>query len=139
MKRLHLTIITALFFTTFVFPQKADDILGKYRLPNNLDIEIFQNEGIFYGKIIAIGDFDEGQTTDINNPDASKRDEPLLGMVIIKDLEFDADKKQWVDGKMYGPEKGMVFNLKITGIGKDEIEVVGSKYIFWHTLKWIKI
>jgi uncharacterized protein (DUF2147 family) len=108
-------------------------------LPNNLDIEIFQNEGKFYGKIIAIGDFDEGQTTDINNPDASKRDEPLLGMVIIKDLEFDADKKQWVDGKMYGPEKGMVFNLKITGIGKDEIEVVGSKYIFWHTLKWIKI
>jgi len=40
---------------------------------------------------------------------------------------------------MYGPEKGMVFNLKITSIEKDEIEVVGSKYIFWHTLKWKKI
>jgi len=40
---------------------------------------------------------------------------------------------------MYGPEKGIVFNLKITKIRQDEIEVVGSKYFFWRTLKWARI
>ncbi len=40
---------------------------------------------------------------------------------------------------MYGPEKGMFFNLKVNEIRKSEIEVVGSKYLFWHTLTWQKI
>ncbi len=40
---------------------------------------------------------------------------------------------------MYGPEKGMIFNLKITEISQYEIEVVGSKYFMWNTLKWKKI
>ena len=47
--------------------------------------------------------------------------------------------KQWINGKMYGPEKGVIFNLKITGVGEEDIEVVGSKYLFWHTMKWQKI
>ena len=54
-------------------------------------------------------------------------------------MEFDADDKEWVDGEMYGPEKGMTFNLKITEIRDKEIEVVGSKYLFWYTLIWKKL
>lgn len=127
------------FISAITFAQKENDIIGKYRLPNNLDIEIFKNDGKYYGKIIGFENFYEGQKNDINNPDASKQNNPLMGMVIIWGLEFDRHKKQWVDGKMYGPEKGMVFNLKVTGIDKNEITVVGSKYIFWKTLKWRKI
>ena len=40
---------------------------------------------------------------------------------------------------MYGHEKGMVFDLKITELRQDEIEVVGSKYLFWRTMEWEKI
>ena len=40
---------------------------------------------------------------------------------------------------MYGPEKGMVFNLKITEMREKEIEIVGSKCFLWRTLKWEKI
>ena len=40
---------------------------------------------------------------------------------------------------MYGSEKGMALNLKITEIRQKEIVVVGSKYFFWKTLKWKKI
>ncbi len=60
----------------------------------------------------------------------------LLGKVIIKNLIFDNEEKQWINGKMYGAEKGMVFDLKITEIRNNEIEVVGSKYFFWKTLIW---
>ncbi len=125
--------------TTFSFAQQADEIIGKYRLPNKLDVEIFKSNGKYSGKIIALGDFDEGQTTDINNPEKSKRGNPLLGMIIINNLEFDKDEKQWINGEMYGPEKGMIFNLKITEMREDEIEAVGSKYLFWKTLVWKKL
>jgi hypothetical protein len=40
---------------------------------------------------------------------------------------------------MYGPEKGIVLNLKVTEMHDDEIVVTGSKYFFRKTLRWKKI
>jgi len=125
--------------SVFAFAQKADDIIGKYHLPNKLDVKIFKHDGKYYGKIIALNGFENGQTKDINNSDDNKVNDALIGKIIIRNLEFDKDDKQWVNGSMYGPEKGMFFNLKITEMRKNEIEVVGSKYLFWHTLVWTKL
>jgi uncharacterized protein (DUF2147 family) len=119
--------------------QQADEIIGKYHLPNDLDIEIFKDGEKFFGKIIGLNDFEDGQIKDVNNPEKSRQNEALLGKVIIKNLEYDSKKKQWLNGSMYGPEKGMVFNLKITEMRDKEIEVVGSKFILWRTLQWKKI
>ncbi len=135
----NIIFIIIVFISASVFAQKADDIIGKYHLPNKLDVQIYKVGNKYNGKIIALNGFENGQTTDINNDDEKLRNKPLIGMVIIKGLEFDSDDKEWVNGKMYGPEKGMFFNLKITEMRKDEIEVVGSKYFFWHTLIWKKI
>ena len=118
------------------YAQNADDIIGKYNLPNKIDVQIFKQNGKYFGKIIKLNGFEDGQKKDINNPDKSKREDLLLGKIIISNLVFDSQKKQWVNGTMYGAEKGMVFNLKITEIRDNEIEVVGSKYFFWKTLIW---
>lgn len=135
MKNFFVTVIL-IFSTSVIFAQQADDVIGKYRLPNNLDIEIFKNNNKYLGKIVALNGYENGETKDFKNPDKSKRNELLLGKVIIKDLEFDSDEKQWINGSMYGPEKGMVFNLKITEIRDNEIEIVGSKFFFHKTLIW---
>lgn len=139
MLKIKLTILLLMIVAGSAIAQKADDIIGKYHLPNKLDIEIYKKNGKYYGKIIALNGYEEGQTTDSKNPDEAKQNKLLLGMEIIKGLEFDSETKEWVNGTMYGPEKGMTFNLDITEMRKDEIEVVGSKYIFWHTLVWKKI
>ena len=131
--------ILLLIISMWTFAQKADDIIGKYHLPNKLDLEIYRVGETYHGKIVALNGYEDGQTVDYKNPDDSKQNQPLIGMVILKDLEWDAEEKQWVNGNMYGPEKGMVFNLKITEIREKDIEVVGSKYLFWHTLEWQKI
>ncbi len=133
-------IVLLLFMSSLsLFAQQADDIIGKYHLPNDLDVEIFKANGKYNGKIIAHNNFENGQTKDVKNPDKSKREDLLLGKVIIKDLEFDEENKKWINGSMYAPEKGMIFNLKITKVSKTEIVVVGSKMIFWRTLVWEKI
>ena len=139
MFRLSFIISIVIFMTSCTFAQQADEIIGKYHLPNDLDVEIFKDNGKYFGRIIALNNFEDGQTKDENNRDESKQNEPLIGKVIIKDLEYNKEKKQWLNGSMYGPEKGMVFNLKITEIREKEIEVVGSKYIMWRTLQWEKI
>ncbi len=132
-------ILILLITASVIFAQKADDIIGKYHLPNKLDVRIYKLGNKYYGKIVALNGFENGQTTDINNDDEGSRQEPLIGMVIIKGLEFNSEDKEWINGKMYGPEKGMFFNLQVTEMREKEIEVVGSKYFFWHTLVWKKI
>ena len=134
-----LTLSLIVVFTSMLFAQQADIILGKYRLPNKLDVEIFEISGKYFGKIIALNGFEDGQLKDINNPDRSQRNDPLLGKLIIKDLEYDKDEKKWINGSMYGAEKGMYFNMLITEVRANEISVVGSKFIMRKSLEWKKI
>ena len=139
MIKFKLTIFLVTILTSLSFAQEANEIIGKYRLPNKLDVEIFEKDGKYFGKIIALNGYENGTKTDIKNPDKSKRNDLLIGKIIIEDLDYDMDEKEWVGGSMYGPEKGLVFKLKITETRQNEIVVVGSKYFFKKTLKWKKI
>ncbi len=139
MIKIKLTIYIILFSLSFSFAQQADEIVGKYHLPNKLDVEIFKYKEKYYGRIIALNGYENGQTVDYKNPDKSKQKDKLIGKIIITGLEYDKDENEWINGSMYGPEKGMNFNLKVNEIRPKEIEVVGSKYLFWHTLVWNKI
>ncbi len=125
--------------TSTLFAQQADIIIGKYSLPNKLDIEIFETNGKYFGKIIALNGFENGQLKDINNPNRSHRNDPLLGKLIIKDLEYDKDEKKWINGSMYGAEKGLYFNLLIAEVHEKEISVVGSKFIMRKSVEWKKL
>lgn len=139
MLKLKLTIAIVLLFTGFSFAQNADLIIGKYRLPNDLDIEIFKQDSKYFGKIIALNNYENGEQKDVKNSDSSKRKDLLLGKLIIKNLEYDAEENTWVNGEMYGPDKGINVNLKIVEILENEIVVVGSKYIMRKTLTWKKL
>lgn len=134
-----LFMLTFSIITTLLTAQSADKLMGKYRLPNQLEVELYKVDDKYFGKIIGFDNlFDESQL-DINNPDKTLRGEPLLGKIIIENLSYDQTKNEWVNGSMYGPEKGLIFNLRITEIRKNEIEVVGSKYFFRKTLTWQKL
>ena len=134
-----ITTLLILLISNIVLAQNADDIIGKYHLPNNLDVEIFKHGDNYFGKIIALNGYENGQTLDVKNPEESKRSDLLVGKIIIENLKFNNEEKKWFDGKMYGAEKGMFFNLKVTNINRKEIVIVGSKFLFWRTLIWKKI
>ncbi len=127
-----------LLFST-LYSQQADQIIGEYKLPNQLKIKIYKVDNKFFGKITSLDGYNNGQIKDIKNPDEAKRNDSLLGKVIIEGLKYDNKKDEWVDGLMYGPEKGIKFNLKITEIAGNRATVVGSKFFFWHTLTWQKL
>jgi len=139
MKKALVIIIIVLLVTSSAWAQPGDAIVGKYHLPNQLDIEIFKSNEKYLGKIIGLDGFNDGQKKDMRNPEVALRNDLLMGKVIITNLEYDELENEWVNGSMYGPEKGLVFNLKISEIRQDEIEVVASKYFFRKTLTWRRL
>lgn len=132
-------IVAFILLSFYTFAQNADKVIGKYHLPNKLDVEIFKHKSKYFGRIIALNNYQEGQTIDYKNPKKEHRSDKLLGKIIITNLEYNEKLNQWVNGKMYGPEKGIFFNLKIKDVRKAEIEIEASKYLFWKTINWKRI
>jgi len=139
MKKMEFTLLLTLLTASSLLAQKADDILGKYKLPNGMEIELIKDENTYSGKIISLDDYEKNVTKDIKNPDKAKRNDDLLGKTIITDLVFSESDKKWLNGKLYGPEKGITINLKITKMTKTKATAVGSKFLLWRTFDWVKI
>lgn len=123
--------------------KQGDDLLGRYRLPNQLEIEIYpktDSEGmkVYEGKIVALNNFEKGQIKDENNPDRGERHKQLLGKVIVKGLQYNSTIAQWTDGSMYAPEKGITVNLKVKSVSDTAAIAEASKLFFSKTVTWKK-
>jgi uncharacterized protein (DUF2147 family) len=95
--------------------QGADDIIGKWKTEKGgAWIEIYKSaDGSYQGKIIKTNQkYGKDETLqDKRNPDPSKRERPIIGLVILKDLRYDGEA--WNGGKVYDPERGREFDCKI--------------------------
>ncbi len=141
-KTISTSIVILLFFILSSFKtidESSNKIIGKWILPDNIKIEIFKKNNKFYGKIIDLSGFNNGQTKDIKNPDKSRRNDELIGKIIISDLEYDSNGKQWINGTIYAPQKGIKLNLKINYAKENELEAEASKLFFWKSIIWNKI
>ncbi len=145
MKKIMLYAMTILLLVLIVINIRADnkvtgrEIVGRYRLPNQLEIEIYPAGKGYEGKIVALNNFENGETKDVNNPDKKEREKPLLGKVIIEGLTYDAASGQWSGASMYAPEKGMTVNLKVKSVSDSGAVAEGSKFLFSKTITWEKI
>jgi uncharacterized protein (DUF2147 family) len=59
-----------------------------------------------------------GPKLDINNPDESLRDRPILGLELMHAFRFDDGK--WKDGRIYDPKSGKTYRaeMKLTNDGE---------------------
>jgi uncharacterized protein (DUF2147 family) len=93
---------------------KADDVVGTWLNEEKTGkVQIFKVSGSYYGKITWLRDPNDVATgkprTDIENPDASKRNIPLIGLVNLKGFVFDG-KDEWKDGTIYDPKNGKTYS-----------------------------
>jgi uncharacterized protein (DUF2147 family) len=89
--------------------------------------EIFENQGSLSGKIIALKEprTPEGkQKTDIHNPDPSKRERPIIGLVFMSGFSRKSDLR-WENGTIYDPKSGNTYSGSMELEGPETIKVRG--------------
>jgi uncharacterized protein (DUF2147 family) len=106
----------------------SNEILGVWlNEDKDAHVEIYREGEKFFGKIIWLKfpmDEETGRPkVDDENPDEDLRDQPVLGLLILKDFVFDED--EWDSGTIYDPKNGKTYdcymelkdidNLKIRG------------------------
>ncbi len=89
---------------------KSDDILGIWlNEDKDAHVNIYIENDKYYGKIVWLKDPIDEETgkpkLDDENNDESLRDRPVMGLLLLRDFEFDGDD-EWEDGKVYDPKNG---------------------------------
>ncbi|CAN7156448.1 DUF2147 domain-containing protein [Pseudorhodoferax sp. LjRoot39] len=68
-----------------------------------------------------------------------RKDQPMVGLEIIRGARKAEGKDVWEGGKILDPESGKVYTLRLTPIeGGARLEVRGSIGPFWRTQTWVR-
>lgn len=122
-----LLVLFNCFFAHNAFAQK-DKIEGQwYNEEKTAKVEIYRaNDNKFWGKIVWLKEplRDGKPKTDINNPKKGARNQPLIGLPLLRAFVKDGDKK-YDDGEIYDPKNGKTYSCTITYKNDNELSVRG--------------
>ncbi len=115
--------------------QNGDAIVGQWlNAKGTAHIDIYQTGGKYFGKIVWLKepvyppDDKKGmagqEKVDRENPDPSKRKQPIIDLVILRDFVF-ASGNRWEKGQIYDPENGKDYKCKMTLVSPDKLAVRG--------------
>lgn len=101
-------------------------------------VEIYETDGKIYGKVVDIINT-ERRNAICEKCNDTRKDQPVLGMVIINGLEKDDD--EYEGGKILDPEKGKEYKCKIwlDDENKDKLYVRGYVAFFYRTQNWYRV
>ena len=118
-------------FTKVAWSQtyKSIDVKGIWlNQDEDAKIEIFENGGKYYGKIVWLKTPIDPETNkpkvDKHNPNPALRNRPTLGLEILKDFSFDG-KDEWKDGTIYDPKSGKTYSCYIRMENKNKLKIRG--------------
>lgn len=123
--------ILLLLMLSFIITERtlAQDLLEKclwYNTPKTAKLQIYKAaDGKFYGKIAWLLEPNEQgkPKVDKNNPDKARRNDPLMGLVLLKGFTK-TEEGLYEDGTIYDPKNGKTYSCKMT-YKNDKLEVRG--------------
>jgi uncharacterized protein (DUF2147 family) len=107
-------------------------IEGIWQAQDKYRIQIYQDNGVYNGKIVWIAPGKE--TKDVKNPDRNLRSRDLIGVEMLKGFTYNPEKKQWTGGSIYAPDAGKKLDARLSITNKNEIKVKVSMGIFNKTM-----
>ena len=121
----------------------SQTVYGKWRTiddetgePKSI-VEIYEDEGKVYGKIVEILNKNK-QDAKCTECEGEKKDEPILGMVIIDGLEQEDDVYE--GGTILDPNKGKEYRCKIwvDEDNSNKLNVRGYIAFLFRTQEWFR-
>ena len=142
MRKLFSTILFMLALAAFSFAQSSpigiwktiDDETGEAKS----HVEIYQQGDKYYGKIVKI--LTDNKDAVCSECKGKKKNEPVLGMVIVEDLAVYKD--YWKGGTILDPNNGSEYGLSVWyEEGKqEELKVRGKHWTgLFRTQTWYKV
>ena len=111
----------AMAFAVAAYAQTAEDAFGVWENPENKShTEFYKCGDGVCAKIVKVVD---GQKTDDKNPDAAKRNRPIVGLVIMEGAKK-TGSNSW-SGTLYNRADGKSYSGTVTVKGKNALDLAG--------------
>jgi uncharacterized protein (DUF2147 family) len=123
--------------------EEADAIVGEwYTEENKALVEIYKADGVYNGKIVWLKEpkkDDGSEKLDTNNPDESKRDNPIIGLNLVNGFVYQG-KGKWGDGTIYDPDNGKTYSCKMQLKEENSLKVRGfiGVSLIGRTQMWVR-
>ncbi|MBK6264804.1 DUF2147 domain-containing protein [Marivirga sp. S37H4] len=139
-------IIVLLIFVSIQFNLSAQsDIFGKWKTIDDETgkvksiVEIYKKDGKAYGKIVKLfRGPDEEQDPICDLCPGDRKNKKIIGLEIIRGMEYDKSDNEWEDGTILDPKNGKTYDCLIYKEG-DELKVRGYIAFFYRTQTWKKV
>jgi len=108
---------------------KTDDIVGTWLNQEATGkMTLYKENGKYYGKLVWLRTPLDSITglprTDKENPDATLKSTPLIGLVNMKNFSFDG-KDEWSGGTIYDPKNGKTYKCYIQFESSNKLKIRG--------------
>lgn len=111
----------------------VDEKSGKVRS----QVEMYEQGGKLFGKITGLAEpkDEQGKPKMCTTCTGADKDQPIVGLVIIKDLSLSGDR--YKDGTIMDPEDGKVYKAEVW-VEDGKLKVRGYVGLFYKTQTWLK-
>jgi uncharacterized protein (DUF2147 family) len=117
--------------------QSIDDASGKPRA----EIRISEASGVLTGRIErSLLPTPAGAVLLCTLCQDDRKDKPLIGMEIIRQMKAGSDAQTWEGGEILDPDKGKVFKLRLQlQEGGKKMQVRGYIGLFFRNQTWVRL
>lgn len=146
MKKILIVFLALLLVASFLPAGHAADpsIAGVWSLPvlkgkdkgkERFQVEIFEKDGVYYGKIVKLTLLPENALC--TKCKKERKDKPLMGMLMLWNLKKEAGR--YVEGKIYDVDAGKEYKCSITQITPDKLQVTASLLFLSESHYWTRV
>lgn len=120
---------TFLFVCFSAFAQHPEDVTGIWlNQSGEGKIKVFKVNDLLFGNLIWLKNPNQENgkpKIDSKNPDPSKTNRKLQGLLILTGFHWDTQHQHWNDGEIYDPKSGKTYKCSLTLKNKDELHIRG--------------
>ena len=146
MKKILIAFLALLLVASFLPAGHAADpsIAGVWSLPvlkgkdkgkERFQVEIFEKDGVYYGKIVKLTSLPENALC--TKCKKERKDKPLMGMLMLWNLKKEAGR--YVEGKIYDVEAGKEYKCSIAQITPDRLKITASLLFLSESHYWTRV
>ena len=129
------------------FAQTANPVLGKWKTIDDETgriksiVEISERDGELFGTVVELFRFpEEDQHPICSDCEDDRKDQPALGMEIVRNMVQVDKSLEWEDGTICDPKNGKIYDCEMW-LDEDDANVLrvrGYIYFLFRTQKWLR-